>query len=946
MGELRAALEDSLAGKGRLVMLAGEPGIGKTRIAQELATLAEQRGARVLWGRCYEGEGAPPYWPWAQLLANYFQRKDPNQIIAELGPLATNVAEIVPEVRDKLPGLELPPPLEPEQARFRLFQSFASFLKNISQNKPLVLIVDDLHWADTTSLLFLEYLATELEQSHIMALGSYRDVDVSRRHPLSQTLGHLIREQLFKRVQLRGMSSEEVEQFIEIASETSVSSEVVDAVHSRTEGNPLFVTEVVRLLEQEGFVEGQSINSRIPEGIRDAIGRRLSGLSEDCNHALTTASVIGREFSLEQLEHLVETRSEDDLLQVLEEASDGYVIEEAQGSIGSYRFTHALIQQTLASELSTIRKVRIHARIAEVLEEIYGDSCEAHAEELAHHYGEAAVMIGPEKMAYYSLLAGQRALAAYAWEDAQVHFERGLGGEEGLDMNAQTAAMSSGLGYALAARGQHERAAINLKKAFTYYSESGDVTQAVATVSFHHDMVLNSLMEDSLSQALELVPADSLESARLLCSYGLSIGTRGNGHAQGQESLKDSLAIAQQIGDIALERRIMAASAQVDGSHMKWDRSLEKSLRALELSVQVDDDPIDKLRAHMWANNSWYAMGYPESALAHNPDMSEIAESMHDVYWLELAISRRRILAYLSGDWKAVHGFDDDETNVESDSVLAMASFQTGDFDRGKTYMDALKNDGTNDLEKSRWSLVAACFCNISGESDLLADLEVAAKNALVPELPPIRALEFQVALAQVAILRREPSNCAELYAALTPYTKSVTQTGAICTDRLLGLLARTMGNLDESQTHFEDAITFCRKAGYRPELCWSLFDYAEMVTERNKPGDVMKARELLDESDQIASGLGMKPLSGKVAIVKTQLEARPASQLANPGGLTEREVEVLRLVAAGRSNREIGEDLFISVNTVARHVAHIFSKTDSANRAEAATYANQQGLL
>ena len=185
MGELKVALDDAMAGQGRLVMLAGEPGIGKTRTAQELASYAETLNAQVWWGRCYEEQGAPPYWPWLQPLRSYIQQQTPQQLQAEMGSGAADIAEIVPELGEKLPNLETAPALEPEQARFRLFSSITNFLKNAAQSQPLMLVLDDLHWADRSSLLLLEFLAREIETTPLMVLGTYRDVEVSRRHPLS-----------------------------------------------------------------------------------------------------------------------------------------------------------------------------------------------------------------------------------------------------------------------------------------------------------------------------------------------------------------------------------------------------------------------------------------------------------------------------------------------------------------------------------------------------------------------------------------------------------------------------------------------------------------------------------------------------------------------------------------------------------------------------------------
>ncbi|MFB3118923.1 MAG: AAA family ATPase, partial [Stenotrophomonas maltophilia] len=197
MADLKAALEDTMAGRGRLLMLAGEPGIGKTRTAQELASHAETLGTQVLWGRCYEEQGAPPYWLWAQPIRSYVHKQDQSQLRSEMGPGAADIAEIAPELREKLPDLEPAPSLEAEQARFRLFDSITTFFKNAAQSQPLMLALDDLHWADRSSLLLLEFLAREIQSSPLLILGTYRDVEVSRRHPLSAALGSLMREQHF-----------------------------------------------------------------------------------------------------------------------------------------------------------------------------------------------------------------------------------------------------------------------------------------------------------------------------------------------------------------------------------------------------------------------------------------------------------------------------------------------------------------------------------------------------------------------------------------------------------------------------------------------------------------------------------------------------------------------------------------------------------------------------
>jgi predicted ATPase len=488
MDDQKAALEDALGGRGRMVTLVGEPGVGKTRTAQELVTYARLRGVQVLWGRCYEDRGMPPYWPWVQAIRSYMQNTDPEQLRSEMGAGAADIAEIVSDVRDQFPDLPTPQLAEPEQARFRLHDAIATLLKNASQKLPIMLVLDDIHWSDTASLLLLEFVARELSGARLLLVGTYRDMELNRRHPLAQTLGELTRERLFQRVLLRGLSQEDVGHFIEATSGVVPPTGLVEAVHTQTEGNPLFVTEVVRLFVQENELtrlrrDTESWTVRIPEGVREVIGRRLDRLSERCNDTLTIASVIGREFGLDQLDALIEDISQDRLVDLLDEALSARVIEELSDAAGRYQFTHALIQETLSEELSLTRRTRLHARIAESLEELYGADAEANAAELVHHFARAETVLGIEKLVRYSIIAGEQAIGAKAFEAAFAHFQRASATMEGQVIDEQIAAILHGLGRAQMATavGLSDRQAAldNLRRALDYYIETADVPRAM-----------------------------------------------------------------------------------------------------------------------------------------------------------------------------------------------------------------------------------------------------------------------------------------------------------------------------------------------------------------------------------------------------------------------------------------------------------------------------------
>jgi predicted ATPase len=324
---------------------------------------------------------------------------DTEQLRSQLVAGASDIAEMVPELKEHWPDLQPPPALEPQQARFRLFDSITTFLKRASEAQPLMLVLDNLHWADRPSLLLLEFLAQEVGESNLLVLGIYRDTELAQRHPLGQTLGELARQPSFHRVALRGLAEEEVAQFLEVSSGFRPPLGLVRAVRAQTEGNPLFMTQVVQLMAQEGDIKSevatgrQRWDIRIPAGVYDAIGRRLDKLSEGCNRVLTVASVIGREFELRLVERLDSNTSSnsgqslasEELLEAVEEALAARVIEELPQSVGRYQFSHVLIQNTLAQRLSTVRRARLHQRIAETLEEQYGSEVESHAPELAYH---------------------------------------------------------------------------------------------------------------------------------------------------------------------------------------------------------------------------------------------------------------------------------------------------------------------------------------------------------------------------------------------------------------------------------------------------------------------------------------------------------------------------------------------------------------------------------
>jgi class 3 adenylate cyclase/tetratricopeptide (TPR) repeat protein len=885
--DLEASLEEALSGRGCVVLLAGEPGIGKSRLADELAGRARDRGARVLSGRCWEAGGAPAYWPWVQSIRSYVHEVEPERVRAELGAGAAIIAQMLPELRGLFPDLPEPTPVESEEARFRLFDAAAAFLRNAASRRPLVLLLDDLHAADVPSLLLLQFVAGDLRGTPILVLGTYRDIELDRDHPLRRTLAELARAPAARTLSLGGLPEPEVAQLIETITGQVPREAVARAIHGETEGNPLFVTEVVRLLASEGVLnevgEGAARRIVLPDSVREVIGRRLSLLSPECAEVLTLASVLGRDFSLDALE-LLSDRSPDELLDVLESGIAARLVTEVPGSLGRLRFAHALVRDVLYADVSTLRRIRLHRRAAEVLERLYERDLDPHLAELAHHFFEAVPGGEIDKAIEYARRAGDRAVALTAFEEAVRLYRMALQAleledrpEEDLrcelllrlgEAQARAGETSAARETFLAAAGvarklerpeQFGRAALGYGGRFVWEAGRGDP----------HLVPL-------LEEAVAALPVDSPLRAKLLAR--LAGGPlRDEVERSRRDALsKEAVEIAGRLGDPGTLAYVL------DGRHAAawWPENLNARLDIATQLVRVATQADDKeriLQGHHYRFIGLLELGDMAGARAEVEAQARLAEELHQPTQLFYVATCRSTLAAFEGRSDDAERLTDEAFRYGERAERAMAvisrRFQLYIVRGAQGRLDELAEEIDLAVDEFPTYVVFRCMlAHLYAEIGRLGEAREPFKRLAASgfsELPKNDEWVFGMALlADVAGLLRDVPASQLLYEQLLPYDgRNAVSAPDACIGsvaRSLGVLAATIGRYDDAARHFKDAIAMNTRTGGRPWVAQAQCNYARMLLERGDRGDHDRAVELVTACRETARALGSAGLLSK----------------------------------------------------------------------------------
>jgi DNA-binding SARP family transcriptional activator len=878
--QLGAALDGALAGRGRLVLLAGEPGIGKSRVADALMEQARARGATTLVGRCWEAGGAPAYWPWIQALRVAIAETEAEALRSQLGGGAADVAQLLPQLRERFPELPEPPAAEGEGARFRVFEATRSFLRNAARARPLVVALDDLHAADAPSLLLLQFVARGLDDSRLLILGAYRDVDPTLRAPLTSALAELVREAHTEQIGLTGLSAAEVGEYVKLSTGIEPAPGLVETIHAETEGNPLFVSETVQLLAAEGHVDEADAHVRIPPGVRAVIGRRLERLPKRCRELLVPASVMGREFGLDALTELSALDSAQ-LLDALNEAMAERVLDDVPGAPGRLRFGHALIRDTLYDELTAARRLQLHREIGEALEAVYASDSEPHLAELAQHFVAAAPLGTADKAVDYARRAADRAARQLAFEEAARHYEIALSLTREQDARCDL----------LLAVGDTQARAGNSTAAKQAFREAAELAERAG-----------------LAEQL----------ARAALGYGGRFAwARASSDPALVPLLERALAAVGQQDDL-VRVRLLARLAAAARDDLSGDRKARLGQEALRIGRR-SEDPATRAAA---IEGHWISLEGPDDHLrgegiAVTDELISLARQIGDPEMLFAGYDHRLHCFWVLGDRAGV------EAVLEAQAVLAdelrqpaqhwsvgtgrtMVALMDGRFDEAEQLIsDTLaageRTESWNAVVSQRLALFV-----LRRAKGRLAELEDTFRRS-VHEYPTL--LRFRCALAHLyGELGREPDAraslegllardlahehrdaewafamalltdpcarlgdthaAAKLYPLLLPYERLYAQApleavfGSVA--RGLGVLATTLGRFDDAQRHFDVAIETERAMKARPWLAHAQHDFAAMLLARGDAGDSERARGLFAEALRVYRELGMDVWAGR----------------------------------------------------------------------------------
>jgi tetratricopeptide (TPR) repeat protein len=868
--ELAGMLDSMLAGRGGCVLIGGEPGVGKTRLARELMKVARQRGCLCLTGHCYEMEGAPSFVPFVEIVEES-ARLVPVAVRTALGDAAPEIASMVPSLRRSYADIPPLPDLPAEERRRLVFGAFVEYTRRGTQKSPSVLLLDDLHWADEPSLQLLTYLAPQLQSMRLLIVGTYRDVELDVGRPFAKTLEALLRQRTATRVSMRRLDESAVARMLASLGGSAPPSELARAVFRETEGNPFFIEEVYRHLNEEGQLFDEPGHWKpglraggiaVPESVRLVVGRRLERLGDQARKVLTAAAVIGRVFPLEVLNAAVDV-AEDDVLDALEEAERAQLIaiQPARRSV-RYGFVHELIRTTLTGALSLPRRQRLHLRIADALERSGAASGDRGPWMLAHHLYQAGAAADVQRTAAALGAALHGAAAAGAFEDV-LELSDSLLALELVDNDAHVADAFEQRGTALAGVERYDAAISAWERALASYTLCRDDTGIARTtfVAASNLLWLARIAEAAAiaRRGLDALSADAIReriTIQIILARAVSVeGSIGDA----AEHIASAAAAAERIAQQELLGLAIAGQAANEGYAAEYSAAIETGKRALTLlgqdSLYTRVNVVIRLAMDYWQSGRF---GECEALLS---DLEPLARRAyhHGALWNTRGI-RTGIALARGGDLRAHLARVEAQVQGPRFTHLVMGELgltrlYLGDEERGcAELLEALKIQPPKHWYAGileAWAFVGAALVGRRDQARVL----VPTLERLLPEAGRKNAEGSLAALSGLVVgcaLLGDRTRCASLYPLVA---------GEIAPDRHLLMLSTFTGSHpqlsaalaaeaaafpEKASEHFEAALEHAQRIPIRLLQPVTRFWYGRTLAERPSLLDRERGRSML----------------------------------------------------------------------------------------------------
>lgn len=878
--KLATHLRDAVSGAGALVLLGGEPGVGKTRLAEEVLEDARDHGMLVMTGRCYEA-GTSPFSPFIEMFEQMLREVPAPALRSALGPDAADIARLVPKMRRVWADLPEPSQLEPEQQRRVLFSAVLDFFRRLSGAQPAALLLDDLHWADEATVALLQHLAPHLSALPVLCLGTYRDVDVDVGTPFEKAMAMLVRQKHAFRVPVRCLPQSAVAELLTAIGGSEPPPALVETVFHQTEGNPFFVGEVFKHLSEEGRlfdgngkwqIEPAVDTPDVPEGVRIVIGRRLIRLRESTQALLTTAAVVGRQFELRLVEAL-STFDGDAFLEAIEEAEASKLIASDRGGRQPrYTFTHELIRSTLLTALSLPRRQRLHARVADAMEAIKGSSLTGHAAAIAHHLYEAGPVADETRTIRFLILAADHAMEAGAVEGGLAHLERALSLVRDDDPETRATLLWK-FGLAHRSHGQLT-AAIQDWESALQLRETGADHAAIAALCLEltHSYVWTAqpaLGALTARRGLAAVgPEVSSSRCRLLGSWGWSLSMAGDFEAA-DPIMHDALAMADTLGDVqrgelllltswhyylCMRRREQADACRQASDLLRPTRDLAKIGEALVnlqmASIQIGR-PGDVARTEEEVRTIGERLGRFDIKV-----LRWYSETQRD--WLiggdldHLDAGLRHVVE-VAGAWRWL------AEGSQAQALLWRGRLEAA-REQAQVSFDHEPKVGT--LTGIGWGMVFLCECAAGRREPALALLAEHAEG--LPRVGRLNTLGSWTAVFKVIeglAMLGEHERAATFYPLVVEALAMdtvVTFDASHLLETLAGIAAAAGRRWDVAEAHYQRAIRLAEGMPFISEQAEPRYWYARMRIDRHAPGDRREARAFLEAALAVYRRIGM----------------------------------------------------------------------------------------